>query len=99
VVLPGLAWIDEESAKRFGRPFADLAEKDKAAICDDICSPAKAGPEFKPAARFFAVFRNLTAGGFYTTPAGVKDLRYVGNVPLASFDGPPPEALKHAGLL
>jgi hypothetical protein len=99
VVLPGLAWIDGEANKRFGRAFADLAENDKAAICDDLCSPAKARPEFKRAAKFFSVYRNLTAGGFYTTPAGVKDLRYVGNVPLASFDGPPPEALKQAGLI
>jgi hypothetical protein len=99
IVLPGLAWIDEEATKRFQRPFADLAEAEKAAICDDICSPGSVKPEFKPAAKFFAVFRNLTAGGFYTTPAGLKDLRYIGNVPLASFDGPPPEALRHAGLL
>ena len=36
--------------------------------------------------------------GFYTTPVGRKDLQYVGNVPLKSFDGPPIEALKKAGL-
>ncbi|SDR82216.1 gluconate 2-dehydrogenase subunit 3 family protein [Opitutus sp. GAS368] len=99
IVLPGLAWIDEEATKRFGRPFADLTDAQKAAICDDICHPAKAKPEFKPAAKFFATYRNLTAGGFYTTPQGRKDLKYVGNIPLATFDGPPPEVLRQAGLL
>jgi hypothetical protein len=29
---------------------------------------------------------------------GMKDIGYVGNVPLATFDGPPIEALKKAGL-
>ena len=44
-------------------------------------------------------FRDLTAGGFYTTPAGTKDLRYVGNVALERFDGPPPEVLAMVGLM
>ena len=99
VVLPGLKWIDDEAAKRFAKPFASLDDTQKTAICDDICHAAKAKPEFKTAARFFATYRNLTAGGFYTTPQGRKDLRYVGNVPLATFDGPPPEVLKQAGLI
>jgi hypothetical protein len=28
----------------------------------------------------------------------MKAIGYVGNVPSASFDGPPPEALRHVGL-
>lgn len=98
-ILPGLAWLEAESAKRFSRSFADLDDVQKTAICDDICHPAKAQPEFRQAARFFASFRNLTAGGFYTTPQGRQDLGYVGNMPLATFDGPPPEVLRQAGLL
>src|SRR3981081_630887 len=40
----------------------------------------------------------LAAGGFYTTPQGRKDVRYVGNLPLPRLDGPPLEVLKKAGL-
>jgi hypothetical protein len=40
----------------------------------------------------------LTVGGFYTTPEGMRDLGYVGNVALARFDGPPPEVLRKVGL-
>lgn len=98
-VLPGLAWLEEESAQRFGRSFADLDDIQKSTICDDICHIAKAKPEFRQAARFFATFRDLTAGGFYTTPQGRQDLGYVGNMPLATFDGPPPEVLRQAGLI
>jgi hypothetical protein len=98
LVLPGLKWIDDEAQKRFGAGFAAIGDAQRAQIADDICSASKAKPEFAGAAKFFARFRDLTAGGFYTTPVGMKDIGYVGNVPLASFDGPPIEALKKAGL-
>lgn len=98
VVLPGLQWIDDEARRRFGKGFAALSEPQRALIADDICAPAKAKPEFADAAKFFSRFRDLTAGGFYTTPVGMKDIGYTGNTPLARFDGPPIEALKKAGL-
>ena len=63
-----------------------------------MASPAKAAPNAATAAKFFAKFRDLTAGGFYTTPVGMKDIGYTGNTPLAKFDGPPLAALKKAGL-
>jgi hypothetical protein len=78
--------------------FSDLIASQQRAICDDICYIPKAKPEFKKAAQFFAKFRDLTAGGFYTTPEGMKDIGYVGNVPIAVFEGPSPAALKHIGL-
>ena len=94
----GFVWLDQESQKRFGKNFADLAEPQITAICDDICSPGQAKPEFKKAASFFAKMRNLVAGGFYSTPEGMKDIGYVGNIPMVEFPGPPPEVLKHLGL-
>ena len=97
-ILKGLAWLDKESNKRFGKMFADLNDKQRHNLCDDICFVPKARPDFKAAARFFARFRNLTAGGFYTTPQGWKDIQYLGNVALAKFDGPPPEVLKYLNL-
>jgi len=98
VILPGLLWIEAESQKRFGKAFPALDESQQSAIADDICSAAKAKPEFATAAKFFAKFRDLTAGGFYTTPVGMKDIGYTGNVALEKFDGPPIEALRKAGL-
>lgn len=98
VILEGLAWIDAEAQRRFATTFAASSETQKTAICDDLASAARAKPEFARAARFFARFRDLTAGGFYTTPPGMKDLGYIGNVPTVTFDGPPPAVLKHLGL-
>ncbi len=98
VVLHGLGWLDGAAAERFGRPFADLDGAQQRAICDDICSVARAKPELRAAAEFFALFRNLTAGAFYSTRVGMADVGYVGNAPRAAFAGPPPEVLAKLGL-
>ena len=97
-IVDGLAWMDAESARRFGKPFHKLNVQQHQAICDDICYEPKAKPEFKTAAAFFRRYRDLTAGGFYTTPVGMKDLGYVGNVALPAFKGPPKEVKDRLGL-
>jgi hypothetical protein len=98
IVLPGLIWIEAEAQQRFSKTFPSLNDAQRNAIADDLCSADKAASRFQTAAIFFAKFRDLTAGGFYTTPVGWKDLGYVGNVSLQKFDGPPLEALKKAGV-
>ena len=98
VVLEGLTWLEAESQKRFGLAFSNTIGRQRTAICDDICFQPKAKPEFKQAAAFFARFRDLTAGGFYTTPQGMKDVGYIGNVPLEKFEGPPADLIKKLGL-
>ncbi len=97
-LLPGLQWLEDEANKRFSKSFPALNETEKRAIADDICWPADAKPEFKKAAAFFLKFRALAASAYYGTEAGWKAIGYVGNVPLAKFDGPPPEVLDRLGV-
>ena len=98
IVLGGFIWLDAESARRFGKGFSDLDTAEQNGICDDICDESRAVTVRRVAARFFALYRDLTAGGFYSTPVGRRDLGYMGNVPLARFDGPPPALLKKLNL-
>ena len=98
VVLDGLEWLDGEARRRFDADFADLTREQQRAVCDPICDPARAAPELAEAAAFFARFRNLTAGAFYSTRAGMADVGYQGNVPSAAFEGPSDEVLKRVGL-
>jgi Gluconate 2-dehydrogenase subunit 3 len=98
LVLGGFLWLDTESARRFDKGFSDLDTALQRAICDDICEESRAVLERRDAALFFARYRDLTAGGFYSTPVGRKDLGYIGNVPLARFEGPPPALLKKLNL-
>lgn len=97
-ILEGLAWLEAQSARRFQKDFASLDEAGMRAICDEICYLPNCKPDRRTAARFFARYRDLTTGGFYTTPQGRQDLNYIGNTPRKSWDGPPLEALKKAGL-
>jgi len=98
IILEGFQWLDAESTRRFAHGFGDAGASSQASICDDICCLPKSDSRLEPAARFFARYRDLTMGGFYTTPEGMRDLGYVGNVALARFDGPPPEVLRKVGL-
>jgi hypothetical protein len=97
-ILEGLAWIEGESQKRFGRGFADAAPGQRVALCEDIAPEAAAGSPLEAPSKFFRRFRNLTTAGFFTTPVGMRDLGYVGNVPLATFDGPPADLVAKLGL-
>ncbi|MEM7200868.1 MAG: gluconate 2-dehydrogenase subunit 3 family protein [Planctomycetota bacterium] len=90
----GLAWLDTQADQRFGKSFAELSDVQHREICDDICSAERAAPEHEAAAKFFGRFRTLTMGAFYSSPAGMRDIGYVGNVPKQSFEGPPPEVLR-----
>jgi hypothetical protein len=99
LVIAGLAWLDEEARRRFQNEFVNLVARQRNAICDDICHLPKAQPEFREGAKFFARFRDLTAGGYYSTPEGMRDIGYTGNVAMEKFEGPPAEVLKRLGLV
>ncbi len=94
----GLRWLDTQSNVRFGKTFVDAAPAERNALLDDIAWPAKAKPEYSQGAAFFSRFRDLTAGGFFSSKMGAADLKYMGNVPVAEWKGCPPEALQRLGL-
>lgn len=98
LILDGFDWLDAQAEQRFSRSFAGSSVSQRSEICDDISYLPRARAEFKQAAGFFARYRDLTIGGFCTSPQGRQYLGYVGNVPLTSFDGPPPEVLKLVGV-
>jgi hypothetical protein len=97
-VLEGLDWTEAESKRRFGKGFADATEGQRVSLCEAIAPQAPAGSALEAASKFFRRFRNLTTAGFFTTPAGMRDLGYIGNVPLATFDGPPADLVAKLGL-
>jgi hypothetical protein len=97
-VMEGLAWLEAESTRRFGARFAEAAQAERESLCADISAEAPTDSELGKASRFFRKFRDLVAAGYFTTPAGMKDLGYVGNVPLARFDGPPADLVARLGL-
>jgi hypothetical protein len=64
----------------------------KAGAADRAAALAALPTSADPATHaFWKKFRRLTIGAYYTTPAGFKDVGYVGNVPRTSDPGPSAE--------
>ena len=94
----GLAWLDAEARRRFEHDFAVCTPVQQKEIVELIAWPKKAAPEHARAVAFFNRFRDLVAGGFYTSKIGIDDLGYKGNKFVNHWDGCPPEVLAKLGL-
>jgi len=94
----GLAWLDNQSRKRFGKPFAESTKAQQIELVDLIAYPQQTKPEFSQGVAFFTLMRNFTLTGFYTSKMGIEDLGYKGNTP-NNWDGPPEAVLKQYGLI
>jgi gluconate 2-dehydrogenase gamma chain len=94
----GLAWLDAESTKRFGKEFVAASDAERRRILDDIAWPEKARPEMSHGVAFFNRFRDFTASGFFSSSVGFEDLKYMGNTFVPEWTGCPPEALAKLGV-
>lgn len=94
----GLAWLDNESRRRFGRVFVQATDAQRRQILDDIAFPRRAKPEFSHGVAFFSRFRDMTASGFFSSAMGWKDVQYLGNVFNPNWDGCPAPALAKLGV-
>jgi len=83
IIMKGLVWVETEAKHRFGQPFELCTSGQQIAIMQTMATVSN-NPEHK----FFLCFKRLTLGGYYTTPAGFKDIGYIGNVPLKTYPGP-----------
>ncbi len=93
LILKGLIWLDDEAGRRGKADFVSLEADVQLAVCSKLAKDAKDKSKEFPGS-FFLRLRNLIAGGYYTTPVGMKDVGYVGNVAMVEWNGPPPEVLK-----
>ena len=96
-ILKGLDWLEEEAKRSGADHFVSLSEEAQLTICQDLAIAAKKDRREFPGS-FFYTLRNLVAGGYYTTPEGMRDIGYRGNVAMMEWDGPPKEVLDQLGL-
>ena len=89
----GLGWMNAECRARFGKGFVSCTDTQRRVVLDAIAYPKKAAPELKPGVDFFNNLRNLTASGFFSSRVGIRDLGYIGNVPVAKWEGTPPQVM------
>lgn len=97
LILNGLQWLDDEASRRFGNIFMNVSEAEQLQIIDDIAYEAQMEvAEFEHAAIFFDKLRTLVLGGYFTSPQGMRDIGYMGNVPIiGDYPGPTDEARTH----
>ena len=86
-ILGGLAWLDRESARLFGKTFAEAGAGGQKQILDRIAWPERAAPPDRRWAAFFSRFRDLTLSGFYSSKVGIADLPYLGNTAVVEWKG------------
>lgn len=93
----GLKWLDYQCLKQFGKPFVELTAADQHAMLGQIAYPDQAKPEMAQGVRFFNMFRDFVATGFFTSKIGIKDLEYKGNMAVV-WQGSPQEVLDRLGV-
>jgi gluconate 2-dehydrogenase gamma chain len=86
ICRPGLAALDKECRRRYGKEFLGLSAEEQIAVLtpwsevDAKRSRKDIGPQF------FRAMKNLTADGYYTSHIGlVEELGYKGNTVMESF--------------
>lgn len=88
----GLMWLDSTCSDRYDKTYLDCTPEQQKEILDLIAysKNAEKDPSLSPGIEFFALLREMTADGFFTSQIGIKYLGYVGNTYLLSFNGCPP---------
>lgn len=96
-IINGLQWLDDEAQQRFGSNFVSASESDQIEIIEDIAYRSQYDvPQFELAARFFNRIRRLVFGAYFSSPEGIEDIGYMGNVAIAGeYPGPTDEAMEH----
>lgn len=75
--LEGLSWLDGFAIRKHGKPFVRCSEPQQTAILEELDSGSGPGHEF------FRYAKSLTAGIYYATEIGFKEMNKGGRVPAA----------------
>ncbi len=91
----GLAWIDVDMKRKHDAAFLDAKPEQQTALLDVIAFKKNETPETAPGIHFFMWARNVVVDAYYTSPVGIADLGFMGNMVLSSFSVPQ-EAIDYA---
>lgn len=98
-LLGGLMWLNHKSNTEYGTEFKSATLEQQKEICDQICwhDTEISLDDQALEIQFFALMRNLTVTGYYTSKVGIADLGYKGNQPNV-WDGVPQDVLDQHGV-
>ncbi len=98
----GLGWMDHAMQRESNATFLAASPEKATALLDRIAYRDKATPELAAGVRFFAWARRMTVDAYYTSPAGIRELGYLGNKGMSEFKVPQEAidyAVKRSGLV
>ena len=84
----GVAWMDHYMTKTHGADFLRASDAQRTELFDRLASSKNVTPETAPGVQFWTWARNMVVDAYYTSPAGVQDVGYMGNKALSSFSVP-----------
>jgi hypothetical protein len=85
----GLGWLDDAMRRRTdGKDFAGASQDQQKAMLDVIAFRENNSPELGPGIQFFDWARRLVVDAYYTSPAGIKEVGYIGNSAMSTFSVP-----------
>jgi gluconate 2-dehydrogenase gamma chain len=90
----GLGWLDHEMLRRYNATFLDATAEQQRALLDLIAYRKNNSPEIGPGIRFFEWLRRMTVDAYFTSAAGTKDVGFMGNTGMTTFEVPK-EALEY----
>jgi hypothetical protein len=84
----GFGWLDDCMNKTYGADFLTAKPEQQTALLDKLAYRKNATPETEHGRTFWTWTRNMVVDAYYTSPAGVQDLGYMGNTAVSHFSVP-----------
>lgn len=75
----GLVWMEHASQQRYGTKFIELTEAQQIEIVKAMSDDQPEEGNENAGTRFFTFLKAEAVNGYYTSPAGLKELDYQGN--------------------
>jgi len=91
----GIGWLDRTVQRYHGTDFLGATREQQIMLLDLIAYRKNESPELGPGIHFFDWARRMVVDAYYTSPAGIKDVGYMGNTAVSKFTVPQ-EAIDYA---
>jgi hypothetical protein len=84
----GFAWLDDYASRTYNTDFLTAKPDQQTAVLDTLAYRKNYIDATAGGRTFWTWLRNMVVDAYYTSPAGVKDLGYMGNTGMTHFSVP-----------
>ena len=84
----GFGWVDDYMTKTYGGDFLTAKPDQQTTVLDTLAYRKNYVEATAGGRTFWTWLRNMVVDAYYTSPAGVKDLGYLGNTGMSHFSVP-----------